>query len=180
MRKKYYLKALLAAACGLLTFGLTSCDDEGFGSGGSGLNANSGSSNPQESSGGNSRPIPSGELITTVTVDSAFLSTYSDNRAYDVLVWVPNAIDPLALEVVAGAPLYQYGISLENARSLLENSFAVTQSELEEPVPAETLISWRSYPIRTGDNIVFGLEWVRGKSNSQIEPFENRYSQNPL
>lgn len=101
-----------------------------------------------------------------VTLTSMEMSAYTDGKAYDVLTILPD-------DKTYGQFVYEYGIPLENARSLLATGYALAADTSAWGGNPRKMISWRSYPVSVGSRIKMAIEWKKWQMVNT--PLANRY-----
>ncbi len=116
------------------------------------------------------RPNNGKDIIGYVTLTSTEMSVYTDGYAYDVLTLMPTTDGKSG-----GDWVYQYGIPVGNARSLLATGYALAGkvSAYGSGNPSQS-ISWQRKSVRVGSTIKMGIEWKRNQAAPKA--FSNRYA----
>lgn len=132
-----------------------------------------GAANPGSGSGSQTNQAArSQDIVGQVQLGSAEIAAYTDGKAYNVLTLLP--VDGNS----GGEWCYQYGITIDNARSVLATGYALAADRSAYgPGNPRQIISWESVRVSQGSRIKMGIEWKKGQMVNV--PLRYRYESSP-
>lgn len=119
----------------------------------------------------NPTATPAAEGVNQVALTALELRSYTDGYAYNI-----QAVLPPPGGRSAGEFCLMYGLTQENARSLLATGYALAgDRSIYGPGDPRQIVSWERVPLRDGATIPMGVQWQTGVMPAAPR-FSHRYT----